>query len=305
MWFKNLTLFRCTAKFNLSPEDLAEKLETMRFHACANNAESSFGWTEPLVLDSNTDALLHITNGFIMLCGKTEEKVLPAAVVNELLQERILELETKQGNKVSKTERNTIKDELIFELLPKAFSFSRKNFLYIDPKAGWIIVDSASSKKAEALLSNLRRCLGTLAIEPIKTQHNPVTIMSQWLATQAYPNDIEIEEECELRATDEKASIVRCKNHDLTAPEITQHLEAGKQVVKLAFSWEDKLSLVLDENLSIKRLKFLDLIQDQVAEIETHDYAEQFDVDFAIMSTAIANFLPRLLELFGGEPQKI
>jgi recombination associated protein RdgC len=43
------------------------------------------------------------------------------------------------------------------------------------------------------------------------------------------------------------------------------------------------------------------LIQDQVADIEAHDEAEQFDVDFSIMSLELANFLPRLMELFGGE----
>ncbi|NOU12595.1 MAG: recombination-associated protein RdgC, partial [Methylococcaceae bacterium] len=49
------------------------------------------------------------------------------------------------------------------------------------------------------------------------------------------------------------------------------------------------------------RLKFLDLIQDQVTDTETSSEAEQFDVDFSIMSLELANFLPRLVELFGGE----
>jgi recombination associated protein RdgC len=53
--------------------------------------------------------------------------------------------------------------------------------------------------------------------------------------------------------------------------------------------------------LSVKRLRFLDLIQDQVADIETDDEAAQFDVDFSIMSAELSSFLPRLIELFGGE----
>jgi len=71
-------------------------------------------------------------------------------------------------------------------------------------------------------------------------------------------------------------------------------------VLKLAVTWSDRLSFMIDENLVIKRLKFLDLIQEKAAETETESEVDRFDVDFSIMSLELANFLPRLLELFGG-----
>jgi recombination associated protein RdgC len=61
------------------------------------------------------------------------------------------------------------------------------------------------------------------------------------------------------------------------------------------------VSFVLDENLSVKRLKFLDLIQEQAADIEAFDDIEQFDADFSIMSAELALFIPRLIELFNAE----
>ena len=72
-------------------------------------------------------------------------------------------------------------------------------------------------------------------------------------------------------------------------------------MIKLALSWSDRLAFVLDENLSVKRLKFLELIQEQAAEIETDDEIGQFDADFSIMTAELAQFLPRLLELFAEE----
>jgi recombination associated protein RdgC len=84
-------------------------------------------------------------------------------------------------------------------------------------------------------------------------------------------------------------------------PEIKNHLDIGKQVIKLAINWDDRLSFILDENLSVKRLKFLDLVQDQVTDTNADDEAARFDVDFSIMSLELANFIPRLLEIFGGE----
>jgi recombination associated protein RdgC len=299
MWFKNLSIFRLTEDFTLAPAELEQKLEQMAFRPCGSHEEFTFGWTSPL--GKSSEQLVHSANGFLMLCGKKEERVLPASVVNEMLQEKILETEEQQGRKLAKKERTALKDELIFELLPRAFTFSNKTYAYIDPKGGWLIVDAASAKKAEDLLSSLRKCLGSLPAVPLNTIEKPVKIMTEWLINNQAPDDITIEDECELRAPEEEGGIIRCKRHDLSLPEIKNHLDTGKEVIKLAVNWADRLSFIVDENLAVKRLKFLDLIQDQVADTDTSSEAEQFDVDFSIMSLELSNFLPRLLELFGGE----
>jgi recombination associated protein RdgC len=299
MWFKNLTLFRFTEPFSLSSDEVAQKIESMRFRPCGGHDESSFGWTAPL--GRSSEQLVYSTNGLILLCGKKEEKVLPSSVINELVQEKILDIETQQARKLSKKERTEIKDELIFELLPRAFSFSRHTYLYLDPKGGWVVVDSATSKKAEELLSSLRDCLGSLPVVPVNTIERPVLTMTQWLINNQTPTGITIEDECELRAPEEDGAIVRCKKQDLALPEIKNHLEMGKQVIKLALNWEERISFVLDESLAVKRLRFLDLVQDQVADTNAETEVERFDADFSIMSLEFANFLPGLLGLFGGE----
>ncbi len=300
MWFKNLVLYRFTEPFALAADELEEKLADKRFIPCGKQDEFSMGWTSPV--GGSVEQLIHASNGFMMLCLKKEEKVVPAGVVNEMLQEKVAEKELQEVRKLSKKERTALKDELVFELLPRAFSFSKKTFAYIDPKGGWMIVDAASAKKAEDLLSHLRKCLGSLPVVPVNTVDKPVTVMTEWLVDSATtPKDLVVEDECELRSPEEEGSIIRCKRHNLSLPEITNHLDTGKQVIKLAVNWTDRLSFIVDENLAIKRLKFLDLIQDQVSDTDAEDEAARFDVDFSIMSLELANFLPRLLEIFGGE----
>ncbi|MGZ8095436.1 MAG: recombination-associated protein RdgC [Methylosarcina sp.] len=299
MWFKNLCIFRLTEAFPLTSDELEKKLQALPFRSTGPHEEFSFGWTSPL--NKASSQLVHSSNGFMMLCGKKEEKVLPSAVVNEMVQDKILEAEEKQGHKLSKKERSAIKDELIFELLPKAFTFSRKTYAYIDPKGSWLIVDAASAKSAEDLLSYLRKCLGSLPAIPLNTVEKPSITMTDWLLNSQAPDDILIEDECELRSPEEEGGIIRCKRHDLAVPEIKNHLNTGKLVIKLAVKWADRISFIVDEHLAIKRVRFLDLIQDQVTEVDTENEAERFDVDFAIMSLELSNFLPRLLEIFGGE----
>ena len=300
MWFKNLALYRFTEPFTLDVTELEAKLNDKRFKPCSSHDEFSMGWTSPV--GNSTEQLVHASNGFMMLCLKKEEKVIPAAVINEMLQEKVAEKEEQEVRKLSRKERTALKDELIFELLPRAFSFSKKTYAYIDPKGGWIVADAATAKKAEDLLSYLRKCLGSLPVVPTNTIDQPVITMTQWLTdSHTVPNDLTVEDECELRSPEEEGSIIRCKRHNLGLPEIINHLDTGKQVIKLAVNWTDRLSFIIDENLAIKRLKFLDLIQDQASDTEADDEIAQFDVDFSIMSLELANFLPRLLEIFGGE----
>jgi recombination associated protein RdgC len=299
MWFKNLCLYRFTEPFTLSAAELEEKLQTLVFKPCGNHELFRFGWTPPL--GRHSQQLIHSANGFFMICGKKQEKVLPMPVVNERLTEKIEELENQLGKKPTKKQRDDIKDEIIFELLPKAFAFSKKTYAYIDPNGGWLIIDVASTKKAEEILSHLRKCIDTLPAAPIITNEKPVSVMTQWLTNQQPPINVNIENECELRSPDDEGAIIRCKRHDLSLPEIKNHLDSGKQVIKLSISWADRLSFIIDENMAIKRLKFLDLIQEQASDIETTNEAEQFDADFSIMSLELAGFLPRLLEWFGGE----
>ncbi|MDT4330572.1 recombination-associated protein RdgC [Methylomonas sp. MED-D] len=299
MWFKNLAVYRFSEPFELSADAVQQKLAESPFKPCGSHDTFSFGWTSPLGRAS--DDLAHVNNGFLMVCAKKEEKVVPGSVVNEMLQDRITEIEEREARKLPAKERSRLKDELIFDLLPRAFSFSKKTYAYIDSRGGWLVVDAASAKKAEDLLSLLRKCLGSLPVTPIAGNGMASSVMTRWLLSNQAPGDIVIEDECELRSPEEEGAIIRCKRHDLGLPEIKNHLDTGKQVIKLAMNWTDRLSFVLDENLAIKRLKFLDLVQEQAANIEAFDEVEQFDADFSIMTAELAQFLPRLLELFNVE----
>ncbi len=299
MWFKNLAALRFTEPFGLDVKELEERLEQRRFRHCGSLEPVSAGWSAPLGKDSFP--LVHGTGGFFMICLQKEEKILPASVVNELVNERVGEIEETQGRPVRRKERDGIRDEVMQDLLPRAFSHSRRTYGYIDPRGGWLVVDSASAKKTEEFASLLRQALGSLPVVPLATRERPGAVMTQWLTNGGPPPDITLESECELRSPEEDGGIVRCRRHDLDVPEIQNHLEAGKEVIKLAFTWNDRLSLMLDEALTVKRLRFLDLVQEEAAEVETDDPLQRFDADFAVMSLELAAFLPRLAELFGGE----
>jgi recombination associated protein RdgC len=58
---------------------------------------------------------------------------------------------------------------------------------------------------------------------------------------------------------------------------------------------------VLDETLIIRRLQFFDVVRESLLDTATDSAEAVFDAEFALMSAELAVWLPRLLELFGGE----
>lgn len=235
-----------------------------------------------------------------MLCAKREEKILPPAVINELLAERVAEIEESQMRKIRRKEKDEMRDNLIAELLPRAFSRSARTYAYIDAKEGWLIVDSASRKRAEELVELLRKTIGTLPVVPPGSRERPGAVLTDWLRSGNCGDGFDLEDECELRGAEEDGGVVRCRKMDLGSNEIQIHLEAGKEAARVAVTWRDRISLVLSDDFSIKRLRFLDLVQDEADAAESEDPAARFDTDFAIMSLELARLLPELFDAFGG-----
>ena len=151
MWFKNLRAYRLTNPFDLSPEQLGEQLEAHAFQPCAKSQALSAGWVSPLGEESSE--LVHAAGGRMLLKLKREEKLLPSTVVREQLEEKVAAIESDQGRKVYRKERLSLKDEIIQDCLPRAFSRSSGVSAYIDTRANWIFVDAASAARAEELLN--------------------------------------------------------------------------------------------------------------------------------------------------------
>lgn len=107
------------------------------------------GWVPPM--GSHSDALTHTANGQIIICARKEEKILPSPVIKQALEAKIQKLEADQGRKLKKTEKDSLKDEVLHSLLPRAFSRFSQTMMWIDTINGLIMVDCASAKKRKIL----------------------------------------------------------------------------------------------------------------------------------------------------------
>lgn len=297
MWFKNLLLYRFTTPFEHAAEELSQLLEKNSFTPCRSQDNSKYGWVPPM---GELGEELHFSaQGRVMLCARREEKVLPSAVIREKLEEKVKLIQTKEDRPVYRKEKESLKEEIIFDCLPQAFTRSQRTFGYIDINNGWLCIDSSSYNKAEEWMKLLRESLGSLPVVPVQVSESPAIVMTSWLRGSTLPDRLELGDECELREPREEGSIIRCKKQELLAEEIEPHLHSGKQAVKLALRWDESLQLILSEDLSIKRLKFGDQLVNEAQESAGGDKAAQFDADFAIMTGTLERFIPDLLSYFG------
>lgn len=300
MWFRNARVFRFTKPFDISAEELEEKLSADAFKPCGPQETARQGWVPPL--GKHGELLVHSANGYHLIALRKEEKILPGPVIKEAVEEKAEAIEIEQGRKVRRKEKEEIKEQIMLELLPQAFSRNRRSFAYLAPKDGVLVVDAGSAKQAEDLASTLRKSLGSLPVRPPVLEQAPTFTFTGWLSeTIDLPGPVEIGNECELKDPSEDGGVVRCKGLDLRADEIRNHLEAGMEVTKLAITWDENVSFMLDEEMGIRRLKFGETLQDQLDDVDVDDAVAKFDATFTLMTLELSRLIPGLLEAMGGE----
>ncbi|MCG6201680.1 recombination-associated protein RdgC [Psychromonas antarctica] len=299
MFFKNLQVYRFTRPLEQDADALEKNLEEFRFKSCGSQDISKLGWVFPM--GKSGSMYTHSATKQILICLKKEEKMLPAGVIKDQLSERVEAIELEQGRAVKKKEKDSLKEEIVMQLLPRAFSRTSQTYAWIDPESGMFYVDASSARKAEELISLLRKSLGSLPVVPIQLKNQTDVIMTDWLVEGNIPANFKLEDEAELCSALEGGGIIRCKQQDLLSDEIKNHLSADKFVTKLALNWADSISFIMGEEFALKRLKFADVLQEQNEDIDKDDFAARFDADFALMTGEIKQLIPAVIELFGGE----
>lgn len=283
MFFRNLTLFRFPTSLDLS------ELET-QLAACALKPVgvlelSSRGFIPPFGRDST--ALSHRIGDAIWLSMGSEDKLLPSSVVNDLLQKKLAEMEQKEGRRPGGRTRKRLKEDLVHELLPRAFVRPGRIDAILDLEHGICVVDTSSRKQAENVVSEIRNALGSFPALPLNSEAAPRAVLTGWIAGEPLPEGFTLGDECELKDAADSGAVVKCQRQELTGEEIGKHLEAGKQVTRLALTLDDHVSFVLGEDLVLRKFKLLDGAVDGLESTERDDLHAELDARFALMAGEI------------------
>lgn len=299
MWFKSIALFQTNfhqIELNETVDSEIESLaKTFVFEPCKEHDPLKMGWTAPLAQDEMS-TLFYKTADCWLGCLTIQEKVLPAAAVNEKVAQKIEAIEKERNKPVSKTEKAAIKEEVYHSLLPLAFTRSKKVMGYLDATTGWLVLNTTNGKQSDLFLSYLRKTMPMLSISPIETQ-NIGTLLTDWLKTNSYPEDFVIEDTCVIKDTQEEG-LIRCQRENLLADEILNLLEGGREVVQLTLSWQDQLRFTVTDDFHFKSIKFLEVLQDEAKDMTAETEMARFDADLAIMVRVFREWILAMLHTF-------
>jgi recombination associated protein RdgC len=295
--FKNAIVYRIDQWEQPPLAQLEERLGGARFVECGASQPESAGWVEPR--GEKHGPLVESVGGQWILKLCTETKAVPGGAVKTQLEARLDKIEQDTGRRPKGKAAKEIKEEIVRELLPRAFPKRGTTPVWIDLEARLVIVGAASAKKADKVTTGLVDLLGGgLRLEMVNTQVSPATAMSEWLTTKEAPAGFTIDRDCELKQPDSEKSLVRYARHTLEIDEVGEHIRQGKLPTSLAMTWDNRVSFVLTENLALKKIKLLDVALEGKPDSGKGDNG--FDADVAITTGELGRLIPDLVDALGG-----
>jgi recombination associated protein RdgC len=277
MFFKSATIFQLKEAVDFDVLEAA--LPEFALKECGSQEEFTFG-SMPLIRNSETFAL-RSGDCLLMRFGK-EEKNLPSAIVREALEEKVAQIELIEGRKVGRKEKADMKDELIFTMRPTAYAKRSDVWMHIDSKAGIFVIYTTNASMIEQTFKHLQTMLGSFAMTPLQAQVSPSSTMTHWLMMNELPSSLETGDECDIQDRSEDKASIRFKALEPLSDDVTRHLQQGMSVKSLALRWSDKLSFVLHDDLTIRKVKWDDAIKEAAFNDSQGGGLSDMDATFAL-----------------------
>ena len=299
--FKNALLYSIDEWEPPTQTDIEQRLNAARFVGCSPSQAAAVGWVEPR--GEKHSALLESVAGQLVLklCGET--KAVPSGVVKEQVNARLDEIEEATGRRPKGKAAREIKEQVIHELLPRAFPKRSTTAVWIDLAARRVLIGAASAKKADVVATQLVELFGGLKLKEVQTALSPAAAMATWLTEKQAPPGFSLDRECELKQPDSEKAAVRYARHALDIDELGQHISQGKLPTQLAMTWSNRVSFVLTDTLALKKIRLLDVVLEGSTSTEDGP-GSTFDADVAIMTGELQLLLPDLIAALGGPLQR-
>ena len=289
MLAKNAQIFRIVGA---TPAGLNEALAACQFVECTPHAAQSSGF---VFASPDYGTFTREAGDFTEFRLRTDTKILPASVVNDATAEKAKEIEAMQGYKPGRKQTKEIKDAVTLELLASAFVKTHITRGWFDA-TGWLVIDTASNSKVDAVLDALRNALDEFPARFWRTQQVPESAMTIWVSTQEPPEGMTIDDRVKL--ADHDGGTVSVVNRDATSAEVIQLItEGGAVVSELALTLEDVASFVL-ANSTLKRLAYLDIQEE--AKGDPLSQEEEANAELVLSGDAVRKVVVALTAELGG-----
>ena len=301
--FKNALIYRIEHWAPPTLTEMEERLSGARFIECGATQPESAGWVAPR--GNKHAALAESIGGQVVFKLCTETKAVPGDVVKTQVEVQLDAIEKETGRRPGAKRAREVKEAVVHSLLPRAFPKRADTLVWLDPAAQLVWVGAGSTKKADAVVTRLIELLGGgLKLSLLQTVLSPATAMAMWLTDKDAPAGFSIDRECELKQPDSEKASVRYARHTLDIDEVGEHIKQGKLPTQLAMTFAGRVSFVLTEALTLKKIQLLDGVLEGSQPAAQSGKGGQddsgFDADVALSTGELRLLMPALIDALGG-----
>lgn len=202
-------------------------------------------------------------DGTRVVIVELRERILPGKVIKKKLAERIDDITERQGKKPNRKEIAGMKDEIVAELLPT--SHIKPTEVHIVVKGEYLIICTTSARLVDLCLVLLKGAYpnNELHIEHIAKGREPAKWMLDLLLAYS-PGGGEFNSGKSVALRNEDKATARFKDMSLDADAVTDRVTAGFRPTEIAVEYGDDITFTLTDKLLIKRLKFSDILLNEV-----------------------------------------
>ena len=305
-FFKNACVYSLRRPDVIDLEKLNEQLAAYAFTPCASSDMARTGWRP---ITDGGDKYFHAAGGYALLVVRNEKKIIPAEAINTKLMAKVDQLEQSQGRKLKKAEKDSLKEEILHTLIPRAFVRSSFTQIWIDLKTNRIVVDTASAKRAENALALLRKSVGSLPVMPVCCENPAEVVLTEWLKQQGAPSPFILEDitSAKVESILETGASATFRKEPVGSEPLETSVADGRVVTSLEVSFENsfRTKVALTHDFTIKKITYSDIFieanDDIACEEEENQALVRKEADFILMCDELAALITSMLIAFGGE----
>ena len=315
-WFKNSFSYRITERSKIyTSDEIGEKIVDGAIAGFAGGQLEKVGFGKVI----GDDYFFAINDKCFLFSLQIDKKDIPKKIVDGLVNEANKAYRLDNGKPMSKNELIICREDIIDQLLPKAFIKTSNIMGYIDYENMLFVVDASSPNKFDLFSSKLREVLSNLSFQIINPDVNVSGLMGSWLMVYdvvPYNSNVSVDDSFTIgefcimkQVVESKVATISLNNKHLDDDDIRNHITNGAVVESLMVNWESKINFVLNANFRLTKIEGTELVSDLVDDslgdydqkgLENDEglYREYKRVSLGLMVKSFAEIQDSLIKLF-------
>lgn len=256
--------------------DLPQWFEEKRFKPCQKLDYRSIGFCDTPNGELVT-TLMGVTHFSVMI----EDKILPPAVIRQCVEDKCQELCETEARRIPRKERQSIKDQIVFELLPKAFT--QRKVLHGFFAGEKLFIGAGSAKQAEEICSLIREATQKLPVKPVQGIELTPIVKGE------VDTDIQPLDKIKLTGTKD-TRVTTHKDISTDSDEVFNAIMSGMIVESMDINFKDTIKASVNRQKHLKSIRFSDELMDEAADAHPETAAEEWQATIILQAKAIIDF---------------